>query len=80
LQIHGSLGLTDQMPFTSMIMTSYHMGLADGPTEVHKVTVAREVLKDVKPAEGAFPDYMLFEKVEAAREKFGDALEAAEGR
>jgi acyl-CoA dehydrogenase len=78
LQIHGSLGLTDQMPFTSMIMTSYHMGLADGPTEVHKVTVAREVLKEVMPAEGAFPDYMLFEKEAAARQKYREVLQAAD--
>ncbi len=38
LQIHGSLGVSDEMPFSAMVIESFHMGLADGPTEVHKVT------------------------------------------
>ncbi|KUO53702.1 MAG: acyl-CoA dehydrogenase [Sphingomonadales bacterium BRH_c3] len=77
LQIHGSLGLTDEMPFTSMLITSYHMGLADGPTEVHKVTVAREVLKELQPAEGMFPDYMRDGKIADAKAKFGSVLTRA---
>ena len=32
------------------------MALADGPTEVHKVTVARQVLKEHKPLDGLFPN------------------------
>ena len=31
------------------------MGLADGPTEVHKVTVARQVLRDYKPSDDLWP-------------------------
>lgn len=80
LQIHGSLGLSDQMPFTSMIMTSYQMALADGPTEVHKVTTARELLRDAKPAKGPFPDYMLSERQAAAQAKFAQALEGVEAQ
>ena len=49
LQIHGSLGLSDDMPFAAWIMQAYRTGLSDGPTEVHKVTVARQVLRDYKP-------------------------------
>ena len=29
---------SDEMPFSAMVIESFHMGLADGPTEVHKVT------------------------------------------
>ena len=32
------------------------MGIADGPTEVHKVTVARQVLKQLPAGRGALPD------------------------
>ena len=37
------------------VIESFHMGLADGPTEVHKVTVARQVLSEYQPTEGLFP-------------------------
>lgn len=73
LMIHGSLGLTDEMPFTAWIVNAFHVALADGPTEVHKVTVAREVLKDFKPATDPFPAYMGFELEAKARAKFGMA-------
>jgi acyl-CoA dehydrogenase len=51
------------------------MGIADGPTEVHKVTIARQVLKEYKPSEGLFPSAHLPPRVAAAREKFADLLE-----
>jgi acyl-CoA dehydrogenase len=41
------------------------MGLADGPTEVHKSTLARQILKDVVPAPGLFPS----EHIPAVRER-----------
>jgi acyl-CoA dehydrogenase len=55
LQIHGSLGVSEEMPFSAMLIESFHMGLADGPTEVHKVTVARQVLSEYQPTSGLFP-------------------------
>ncbi|MFL1403729.1 acyl-CoA dehydrogenase family protein [Marinobacter sp. M1N3S26] len=76
LQIHGSLGISHDMPFAEWIINSFHVGLGDGPTEVHKVTVAREVLKDVEPAQGPFPDYLKSEQVRRARTKFGLDKEA----
>lgn len=76
LQIHGSLGISHDMPFAEWIINSFHVGLGDGPTEVHKVTVAREVLKDVEPAQGPFPDYLKSEQERRAREKFGLAKRA----
>src|SRR6476660_769968 len=38
LQLHGSLGTTHEMPFVQYLVESFVLGLADGPTEVHKVT------------------------------------------
>ena len=46
LQMHGSLGTTHEMPFVQYLVESFVLGLADGPTEVHKVTLARLLLKD----------------------------------
>jgi hypothetical protein len=49
LQVHGALGASNEMPFHQMILGASVMGIADGPTEVHKVTVARQVLRDYSP-------------------------------
>jgi acyl-CoA dehydrogenase len=45
-------------------------GLADGPTEVHKVTVARQVLRDYKPVDDLWPSQHLPKKLATARAKF----------
>lgn len=71
LQLHGALGLSTQMPFTDALINSYHVGLADGPTEVHKVTLAREILKEKSGINNMFPSYMLHEREERAREMMG---------
>jgi acyl-CoA dehydrogenase len=71
LQVHGSLGLSTEMPFADWVVNSFHVGLADGPTEVHKQVVARELLKDVAPAEGVFPAYIRHEEERRARERYG---------
>ena len=76
LHLHGSLGITEEMPFTHLVMQSFHMGLADGPVEVHKVTVARQLLREYTPSGSQFPDYHLQTRREAALAKYGKALEA----
>ena len=57
LHLHGSLGISTEMPFADWLVNSFHVGLADGPTEVHKITVAREVLKEYQGTDQLFPDY-----------------------
>jgi acyl-CoA dehydrogenase len=75
LHIHGSLGTSNEMPLAGMWSSVPIFGIADGPTEVHKVTIARQVLKEYKPAEGMFPSAHLPPRVAAARAKFADLLE-----
>ncbi|MEM8497122.1 MAG: acyl-CoA dehydrogenase family protein [Pseudomonadota bacterium] len=55
LQIHGSLGITNEMPFANQIITAYRMGIADGPTEVQKITLAKQILKEYQPSDDLFP-------------------------
>jgi acyl-CoA dehydrogenase len=74
LQIHGSLGASQEMPFGAMVMESFHMGLADGATEVHKVALAREVLKGYKAASGLFPTTHLPLLATHARARYQDVL------
>jgi acyl-CoA dehydrogenase len=75
LHLHGSLGTSNEMPLMGLWSMMPVMGIADGPTEVHKVTIARKVLKEYRPSEGLFPSTHLPPRVAAAREKFADLLE-----
>jgi len=75
LHLHGSLGISEEMPFAGLVMQSFHMGLADGPVEVHKVTLAREVLSRYRATEDLFPSYHLPEVRARAIEKYRAALE-----
>ena len=67
-------GTTHEMPFVQYLVESFVLGLADGPTEVHKVTLARQVLKDYKPAPDLFPSEHLLRLKEAAEAKVADKL------
>jgi acyl-CoA dehydrogenase len=51
------------------------MGLADGPTEVHKVTVARQILRNYKPSDDLWPTEHLPKRIAAAKEKYAEFLE-----
>ena len=75
MQVHGALGTTNEMPFFGMIHGAGVMGLADGPTEVHKVTVARQVLRDHKASDDQWPTEWIPKKLEAARAKLAEHLE-----
>jgi len=74
LQVHGSLGVTHEMPFVHYLTESFVMGLADGPSEVHKVTLARQVLKNYKPVDDHFPTTHIPKLRAAAEAKFADQL------
>ena len=75
LQVHGALGASNEMPFTRMVTGSFVMGIADGPTEVHKVTVARQVLRGYQPSDDLWPSEHLPKKLAAARAKYADYLD-----
>jgi acyl-CoA dehydrogenase len=75
LQVHGSLGVSEEMPFSEMVIESFHMGLADGPTEVHKVTLARQVLSEYAPTNGLFPTRHVPTLRAAAVERYRDVIE-----
>jgi acyl-CoA dehydrogenase len=74
LQIHGSLGVSSEMPFVDMIVSSYTMGLADGPTEVHKVTLARKILRDYEASDDLFPTRHIPKLREAALTQYAEVL------
>jgi acyl-CoA dehydrogenase len=75
MQIHGALGVSNEMPFSRMLIGSAVMGLADGPTEVHKVTVAKQVLRDYKPTDDLWPSGHIPKKRDAALAQYAEYLE-----
>ena len=75
LHVHGALGCSNETPLAALWMAVPVMGIADGPTEVHKLTIAKQVLKQYQPYEGLWPNEFLPTKVAAARARFAEYLE-----
>ena len=50
------------------------MGIVDGPTEVHKVGVAKDVLRNVAPSPDVFPTYFVPARRAEAEQKFAQYL------
>ena len=72
--LHGALGVSNLMRFPSDLGAV--MGVVDGPTEVHKVTVARSVLGDYQPSPDLWPTEFGPRRVVAARRRFDDMVAA----
>jgi acyl-CoA dehydrogenase len=69
LHLHGSLGVSADMPFAGLLIEAEWLALADGPTEVHEVTVAKQVLAAYEPVADDFPTGYLPRLREAAAAK-----------
>ncbi len=79
LHVHGSLGMSNDTPLMGMWSYVPEMGIVDGPTEVHKFTVAKELLRGRTGSMGQFPDYYYPNAIEKARTKLAHALELEVG-
>ncbi|HVY86781.1 MAG TPA: acyl-CoA dehydrogenase family protein [Caulobacterales bacterium] len=75
MHLHGSLGVSNEMPFAHMLMTAAMLGLADGPTEVHRSVVGRLVARQYKAAEGPNPTEHLPTRRAQALKRHPDALD-----
>jgi acyl-CoA dehydrogenase len=71
IQLHGALGCSNELPLMQWWIAAAALAVADGPTEVHKVTVARQVLKRFEPYSGLWPPEFLPERRAAALRKLG---------
>ncbi|MGH2909459.1 MAG: acyl-CoA dehydrogenase family protein [Solirubrobacteraceae bacterium] len=76
LQSHGGLGYSCDLPLEAMYRFARAARIYDGPDEVHRASVARQVLRGFRaPADGV-PSEFIPARREAARRQFADMLEA----
>ncbi len=79
IQVHGALGVSNELPLARMLLSGPILGLADGPTEVHKVTVARQVLREHRASNDLWPSEHRPRRIAEARAKFAEHLEHVVG-
>ena len=77
IQIHGSLGYSSDLPLEAMYRHARAARFYDGPDEVHRVSVARQILTGYQPPTGMWPREHVPTRREAAQRKFASLLEAA---
>ncbi len=73
IQVHGSLGFSTDLPLEHMYRAARAARIYDGPDEVHRVTVARKVLKDYKAVD--VPTEHVPTRRAAAAQKFAEYLD-----
>jgi acyl-CoA dehydrogenase len=75
IQIHGALGYSTDLPLEAMYRHARAARLYDGADEVHRVTVARQILKGYEPHD--LPSEHVPTRREAAKKKFAALLDEA---
>jgi acyl-CoA dehydrogenase len=74
IQAHGSLGYSSDLPLEEMYRLARAARIYDGPDEVHRQSVARQILRGYAPPADGVPSEHLPTRREAARQKFADLL------
>jgi acyl-CoA dehydrogenase len=77
IQVHGSLGYSSDMPLEEMYRHARAARMYDGPDEVHRVSVARQILSGYQAPKGIWPREHVPTRRAAAQRKFAALLEAA---
>jgi acyl-CoA dehydrogenase len=77
LHLHGALGVSNEMPFIKMMIAAESLGIADGATELHKMTVARRTLREYEPVSTPFPSQHLPTRRAEAEARLAERLEHA---
>jgi acyl-CoA dehydrogenase len=76
LQAHGSLGYSTDLPLEAMYRVARGARFYDGPDEVHRQSVARQILRGYAPPPGEVPTEHVPTRRAAARERFAHLLDA----
>ena len=71
IQVHGALGISNELELGRMFLVQYITGFSDGPSEIHKTTLARRVLKPYTPSPGLWPTQHIPSRRTAAERRIG---------
>lgn len=77
MHLHGALGVSDEMPFVKMMVAAESLGIADGATELHKMTVARRTLREYEAVTTPFPSAHIPTRRAEAQARLAERLEHA---
>ncbi|CAN5325375.1 acyl-CoA dehydrogenase family protein [soil metagenome] len=75
IQVHGAIGVSEQLPLANMLLGGVVLGMADGPSEAHKVNLARLLLKNYDAEDPEWPTEFLDNRIAAVRAKYGDRID-----
>ena len=75
LQAHGGLGYSTDMPLEKLYRYARHARFVDGADEVHRESVARQILKAYEAPEDEIPTEYVPARREAALRKFASLLD-----
>ncbi|HTZ05460.1 MAG TPA: acyl-CoA dehydrogenase family protein [Gaiellaceae bacterium] len=75
LQAHGGLGYSTDMPLEKLYRYARHARFVDGADEVHRESVARQILKAYDAPEDEIPTEYVPARREAALRKFASLLD-----
>ncbi|MGH2888500.1 MAG: acyl-CoA dehydrogenase family protein [Solirubrobacteraceae bacterium] len=76
IQAHGGLGYSTDLPLEAMYRYARAARIYDGPDEVHRASVALQVLRGYEPPPDEIPSEFIPARREAARRQFAALLES----
>jgi acyl-CoA dehydrogenase len=76
VQVHGSLGYSTDLPLEAMYRYARGARFYDGPDEVHRASVARQILRTYEAPPDGVPSEHVPTRREAARQRFASLLDA----
>ena len=74
IHLHGALGVSNEVLFGEYLLWAYALGLADGPSEVHQITVAKEALGRVPAISELFPSAHVPSRAAEYEKKYAKSL------
>ena len=76
LELHGSLGISLDMPLAASFGGYMSLAFADGPTDVHRSQLARAYMRKAVPASGMFPSEHIPTRTAEALRRYPNARDA----